>query len=572
MLNLSLHGSSMNLNKCGVSSARTAKTSSRDTKTWNERTIDPQKSHKSSSGNKTVELHQPDSDVHLSLDDSDEDCPVLQRATVPAGDDRLSPTDLARSKRNVSEWLTTCVNDELVNWEKIDMISVASTFTDSQRKVKGRRKIKHDPELRILLDSLDATPDLEKDIKIQNSGHSSQRTLAGQEHEIVEASDTNDEPPPCQARPQSNSLISVRTKDGTGTETIICANYHFQSYQFQYLNSFFRDSFPLLLISAESVTNEQGFLMHDQAARIIQGFWRRHRRRKLAAQAALRRMMAEQKRRLDDAVRSQGMPLRAAQARQKQMNERRVLEDHRKRIRALRAKSTNMNLPETESAAINEMQLVKDSRPTHGPKEILSKPASPMITPRQARYSGASNRSITLRKDPTIDQENSNATPNHGTNCDETDHDLVECTEDQFEIQSHGRSTMDEIIQDLGRLGSVDEVDPDDLNIKHSEANRIITPLTDIQAESNSKGWSEMFHEIHRVLSEPDEADQYSYKTNERSSSRRSETPRVKEISHTPGILRPMTVDLGIHKMRKTASVSDPPSLLTKRNVQEHNR
>ncbi|THD20952.1 hypothetical protein D915_008244 [Fasciola hepatica] len=540
MLNLSLHGSSMNLNKCGVSSARTAKTSSRDTKSWNERTSVPQKSHKISSGNKTVELHQPDSDVHLSLDDSDEDCPVLQRATVPTDDDRLSPTDLARSKRNVSEWLTTCVNDELVNWEKIDMISVASTFTDSQKKVNGRRKIKHDPELRILLDSLDATPDLEKDIKIQNSGNSSQRTLAGQEHEIVEASDTNDEPPPCQARPQSNSLISVRTKDGTGT--------------------------------AEAVTNKQGFLMHDQAARIIQGFWRRHRRRKLAAQAALRRMMAEQKRRLDETVRSQGMPLRAAQARQKQMNERRVLEEHRKRIRALRAKSTNLNLPEAEFTAINETQLVKDSRPAYGTKEILSKPASPMITPRQARYSGASNRSITLRKEPTIDQEKSSATPNHGTNCDETDHNLAECAEDQFEIQSHGRSTMDEIIQDLGRLGSVDEVDPDDLNIKPSEANRIITPLTDIQAESNSKGWSEMFHEIHRVLSEPDEVDQYSYKTNDRSSSRRSETHRVKEIFPTSGILRPMTVDLGIHKMRKTANVSDPPTLLTKRNVQEHNR
>lgn len=88
----------------------------------------------------------------------------------------------------------------------------------------------------------------------------------------------------------------------------------------------------LHFFSDRQVDSRQEYLVRDQAAKLIQGFWRRHRRRKLAAQAALRRMMAEQKRRLDDTVRSQGMPLRAVQARQKQMNEKRVLEEHRKKI------------------------------------------------------------------------------------------------------------------------------------------------------------------------------------------------------------------------------------------------
>lgn len=109
----------------GLFSLCAQKTSSQDTRHWNERTDYRQRSRKSPSGGKTNERYRTESDVHLSLTDSDEDCPVLQRVTGPAGDDQPSSTDIARSKQNVSEWLTTYVDNGPTNWEKIDMISVS---------------------------------------------------------------------------------------------------------------------------------------------------------------------------------------------------------------------------------------------------------------------------------------------------------------------------------------------------------------------------------------------------------------------------------------------------------------
>ncbi|CAL8098278.1 unnamed protein product [Calicophoron daubneyi] len=457
----------------------------------------------SGAGPQTADQAKSSLDVRIDLPESDEDTPVLGRSDSRLAD-HASVSTVERSRKNVSEWLDNHVNKRQAKWNKtdkdIDDSSARGSFlpVDSERLDTLSVK-RHTPD-RMVADSLDVTHHQETIPYDEDYDESPDYEGPEDKNEIsedrgglpVEAEIPDEElgPPPCFLRPVSDELISVRKSNSQDSE-----------------DPEGEQNKPEAQISS----NEE-----NEAARTIQMFWRRHYRRKLAAQAALRRMMSNEKRRLIQSGTAAGMPIRAAMVRQKELAQKRRLEEHKKSSKALAAKRLPSEAQSQGSSAEDKSQISSRSQASHipairNPCEIMQKPSSPLLTPRHGRpdnrklkknvtdESGVHAESEASVK-PSVREDYSDAdTLRNETGNDDFPEEVASEKSDGAESQK----TMQKILADLNHLGSLEE------QIDSANNRDLLTgPTRKNSPNGNSTGsrnWKEMLDEINRVLSEPDD-------------------------------------------------------------------
>ncbi|KAA3680868.1 uncharacterized protein DEA37_0003116 [Paragonimus westermani] len=307
-------------------------------------------------------------DVHLHLPESDSGLSAANRHLDQLRVDGFSPNALSRSRQNVSDWLDAYVHRPGAEW---DQIEITSLNEQNSHASTGR---KYDSDLKVCLDSLEV---MENDAKTVKSGLVKNSPLL-EDHNGQpmpdELSENSGGPPPCFTRPISNSIHSETNMNSGRSKD---------------KDQFVRDR-------------------RDEAARTIQLFWRRHRRRILAAQAALRRLMAEQKRRIVQSIPNvQGMPIREAILKRTQAKQKCRMEGHRKTIQqTLQDKRHGLR----EEADKDESHQGHATEKSFGQKQydrnttLLQKPTSPMITP---TYSHGAENPVNYTGDPVTNARNS---------------------------------------------------------------------------------------------------------------------------------------------------------------------
>ncbi|KAF8571094.1 hypothetical protein P879_01272 [Paragonimus westermani] len=454
-----------------------------------------------SQANEGVQLHLPESDSGLS---------VANRHLDQLRVDGFSPNAVSRSRQNVSDWLDAYVHRPGANWDQIEITSLNEQ--DSHASTGG----KNDPDLKVCLDSLDV---MENEMKTVESGPVKNSLLPeGHNGEPTpdELSENSGGPPPCFTRPISNSIHSetnMNSGRSKGKENISWRSVTSHCYKDQFV----RDR-------------------RDEAARTIQVFWRRHRRRILAAQAALRRQMAEQKRRIVQSCPTvQGMPIREAILKRTQAKQKCRMEEHRKTIQTLQEKRCGLR----EEADKDESHQSHATKKSFGQKQynhntaLLQKPASPMI---KSTYSHGAENPVSHTGDPVTSARNSvvsftsglealtrcvlgsisnyaKSTKSSGRNLEESDGETLGANSVNLSTHSHSESPIGQpTSQNAGRFSV--PVTKEDLKNGSSYLSDLGTTRTfDEQMERTNvgtRGWSEMLHEIHRVLSESDDHESYT--------------------------------------------------------------
>ncbi|KAF5402102.1 hypothetical protein PHET_04348 [Paragonimus heterotremus] len=539
MLNLSLRGSQICLSKTSNSSTRNSSRTYDKSLSAKSKLIGSDQSHiqpeNKSQTNESGRLHLLESDSGLS---------AANRHLDQLRVDGFSPNAFNRSRQNVSDWLDAYVHSPGAEWDQIEITSLNEQ--DSRALMGG----KNDPDLKVCLDSLEVMEDEVQPIEsgpVKNSAIPEDRN-----NDCIpdELSEDSGDPPPCFTRPISNSIHS---------ETNLNSGRYKDKDEFS--------------------TDRRG-----EAARTIQLFWRRHRRRILAAQAALRRLMGEQKRRiLHSSPTIQGMPIREAILKRTQSKQKCRMDEHRKTIQTLHKKRSSTREEEDK----DESNQIHSSEKSFGQKQrnhnaaLLQKPTSPMITP---KYSEGAENLFSHTDDLATSARNSVASISNCAksmmsserNPEESDDETLGANSVNVSPRQQNLSTHSNSGSTIGQHGSQNAVKFSVPVIKEDLTNgaldlldpRSTRPFDEQLERTNvrSRGWSEMLNEIHRVLSEPDDQESYTLAPE-----------RVKKYRINSAIVEP-SVDRRRTSLSQTANnMSDYSgksctSALTLGNLQEHTR
>ncbi|TGZ68917.1 hypothetical protein CRM22_004022 [Opisthorchis felineus] len=251
MLDLSLRGSQICLSKHSNTSGRNSARS----------TENPITSKSKVTGNGSLKTRVSSAKQNLNLDPTKPEAESSKRISDQEhpSNAKLSPEAMERSRRNVTDWLNTYVDHSEPSWEKLEMDSVHSG-SQKYPLPATHRKVKYDPELKLSLDSLDDSFNKkEKHLSLKPP----QSLLLGRKVSEArsEISESSLGPPP-------NYGVSQQSDN------------------------------PWINQNTNEAHQDEGCRHQTEAARKIQKFWRRYRRRQLAAQAALRRILEEQKLRM----------------------------------------------------------------------------------------------------------------------------------------------------------------------------------------------------------------------------------------------------------------------------------
>ncbi|KAG5445761.1 Centrosomal protein of 131 kDa [Clonorchis sinensis] len=251
MLDLSLRGSQICLSKLSNTSGRNSARSTEKSITGKSKVT----------GNGSLKTRMSSAKQNPDLDPSKFKAESSKRISGQEhpSNAKLSPEAVERSRRNVTDWLNTYVDDSEPSWEKLEMDSVHSG-SQKYPLPATHRKAKCDPELKISLDSLDDSFNKKKK---HSSLKSPRRVQFGRK-----ASETRSDTSEVSLGPPPNYEVSQQSNNPQPNQ------------------------------DTNKAHQDEGYRHRTEAARKIQKFWRRYRRRQLAAQAALRRILEEQKLRM----------------------------------------------------------------------------------------------------------------------------------------------------------------------------------------------------------------------------------------------------------------------------------
>ncbi|KER23710.1 hypothetical protein T265_08475 [Opisthorchis viverrini] len=249
MLDLSLRGSQICLSKLSNTSGRNSARS----------TDRPITGESKVTGNGSLKTRMNSAKRNPNLDPAKVKAEPSKRISCQdhPSNAKQSPEAEERSRRNVTDWLKTYVDDSEPSWEKLEMESVHSS-SQKYPLPATHRKVKCDPELKISLDSLDDAFNKKKTRLKSPQGVLFGVNISKDRSEISEVS----------LGPPPNYGVSQQSNN-------------------QWINQ-----------DINKAHQDEGYRHQTEAARKIQKFWRRYRRRQLAAQAALRRILEEQKLRM----------------------------------------------------------------------------------------------------------------------------------------------------------------------------------------------------------------------------------------------------------------------------------
>nr|CAH8871310.1 unnamed protein product [Trichobilharzia regenti] len=376
----------------------------------------------------------------------------------------------SQNDNSVSQWLETHFHDQSINNAKWSKVNDDSVTLCSENRNEDFNSLSH---AKMIEDSLDADLDEE----FSNITTNRKKTLNdGNDAYYVDNNEKADTPPPCAVRPSSNSVNMSRPISSPHDDTD--------------------------LLSANSVDHNR----RNAAAITIQHFWRRHRRRHLAAEAAMRRLLVDQKRRLSEQNSiNKGQPIHSVlQNRQITLQEKRkqqrqeaikVLHENRP-VKNLQKQEDVKGVSESNDSLVKHKEELNKNEPN-----ILNKPSSPI---RVNQYKASNSCSKILQN-----QENTICVKDelaHNGGYDDylmNDSSLpVEQCITNLNSKESG-SAVDNILQELKKLENAD--DSTYHTIRDNSVFATAEKQIPVKQSAAPNTWSEMVKDISRVLSEAEQ-------------------------------------------------------------------
>ncbi|CAH8630299.1 unnamed protein product [Schistosoma intercalatum] len=297
-------------------------------------------------------------------------------------------------------------------------------------------------------------------------------------------------PPPCLVRPSSNSINTARQISGFDDEL-------------------------KLIISTSHDDNRR-----NSAATVIQKFWRRHRRRCLAAEAVMYRLLDNQKRRLNKQNMNNGRPIHSVlQSRQNELKQKRK-QQHQNAIKILQenrsSKSSQSQETLEDKAEVNdvfESILVsgnRKDRTNEDKSNILNKPIFTTNANQCKTYS--SDIHITTTTEQNVHNEIEQVCRENSSLCQtefcglRKDGNNRALGQQKNVSGEKNMSAVDNILQELKQLESVEFLNYCPTNDQCNDVSKQVS----LQKCPIPTTWSEMVKDISRVLSEAEQDEVHS--------------------------------------------------------------
>ncbi|CAH8647835.1 unnamed protein product [Heterobilharzia americana] len=524
-MNLTLKGSQISLNKSNSNSGRSsARTYNANYRTGNVTqnngnhevsSYDPEVLSNSSLPSVKQKLkllnnlfNKDDNGIHIDLNEANSTNPII----IPQKNDGNSFSS-NQNDSSVSDWLEThflCQNNSNLKWGKIK----ADCVTRSETRNADLKAERND---NITDDSLD----LEMGADFSNVAMDLKK-ITDEDSDIycIDINEKTDTPPPCLVRPSSNSINTSRQISSPQDET-------------------------------------------DQTS---------GRRRHLAAEAAMRRLLEDQKRRLNEEnLNSRGQPIQSVlQNRQNELKQRRK-KQHQNAIKVLHENRSINGLKRRDSIkdeqSVNTM--IKSDTLTDKQEEckdinesnILKKPTSPIKLNQNKSW----NPSDSFSENPQQNKCTTDESASVGNYSD----NLIDSAKLQVEKTQRRKSTVDDILHELKQLEKVDDL------TYHSICSQDVRTTTEkqipLKKSSTPNTWSEMVKDINRVLSEAEQDElQLDCSRKYCDSSRSVVVDGIR--SRSDSILSNHSSLLHSNSLGPPTTVTNNYSYLTKENLRSHTK